>query len=71
MRAALIKIAYAEAAALLGADMDDVDLACESYLSEADAWRVREWIRDVLAVRLQKRSDRIAAPSKRAKGGGQ
>lgn len=59
MRPALKKIAYSEAAALLAADMDAVDLACEAALSEADAWRVREWIRNVRAPSLQRRADRI------------
>ena len=59
MKASLKKIAYAEAAALLAADMDDAELGCAHFLSEVDEPRVRERIRNVLAPSLQRRADRI------------
>lgn len=61
MKRALKLQAYREAAALLAADMDSDDLACDGEYSEEDASAVREFIRNVIAPALKKRGD---APGK-------
>jgi|HubBroStandDraft_3_1064219.scaffolds.fasta_scaffold135830_3 hypothetical protein len=53
MRRDLVKTAYREAAALLAADCDSADLACESTLSEEDESLVREYIRKKIVEELE------------------